>query len=114
VEEHKVRLGIILLRDYPLPPVLRTYNLFEARWDQAVGRENLDWLRALRRHSEDERQRQERQKHLNQALDRARTLLAEGDFELATAVLETGQKEFPTDSEVRKLFAQAQRLDARI
>lgn len=31
MEGHKIRLGIILLRDHPLPPLLRTSNRIEAR-----------------------------------------------------------------------------------
>ena len=50
VEEHKIRLGIILLRDHPLPPLLRTSNRIEARWDQAAAiREVLDWLKGRQR-----------------------------------------------------------------
>ena len=47
VEEHRIRLGIILLRDHPLPPLLRTSsNYIEARWDQAAGiRDTIDWLK---------------------------------------------------------------------
>jgi len=50
VEEHKVRLGIILLRDHPLPPLLRTSNRIEARCDHASAiRETLDWLKGRQR-----------------------------------------------------------------
>src|SRR6266852_3091583 len=50
VEEHKIRLGIILLREHPLPPLLRTSNRIEARWDQAAAiRETLDWLKGRQR-----------------------------------------------------------------
>ena len=50
VEEHKVRLAIILLRDHPLPPLLRTSNRIDASWDQAAGiRETLDWLKGRQR-----------------------------------------------------------------
>jgi tetratricopeptide (TPR) repeat protein len=46
VEEHKVRLGIILLREHPLPPLLRTSNFIDARWDQREGiRKCVEWLK---------------------------------------------------------------------
>jgi hypothetical protein len=106
VEEHKVRLGIILLRDYPLPPVLRTCNRIEARWDQAAGiRESLDWLRALRRHSVDERQRRERQKRV---LDRVRRLLREREFAESVALAKRTLLDFPSDPEIRKLIELAE------
>ena len=50
VEEHKIRLAIIRLRDHKLPPLLRTSNCIEARWDEAAGiRETLDWLKGRQR-----------------------------------------------------------------
>ena len=46
VEQHKIRLAIIRLRDHPLPTLLRTSNCIEARWDPASGiRDTLDWLK---------------------------------------------------------------------
>ena len=46
VAEHKIRLAIVMLRDHPLPPLLRTSNFIEARWDPAAGvRETLQWLK---------------------------------------------------------------------
>ena len=69
--------------------------------------ENLDLLnpqiKELRRQLEDERQRRERRKKLNVVLNRARTLLAEGNFDECLRALENGQKEFPTENELRKL-----------
>jgi tetratricopeptide (TPR) repeat protein len=49
VAEHKIRLAIVMLREHPLPPLLRTSNFIEARWDQAAGiRDALDWLKRRR------------------------------------------------------------------
>src|SRR5271157_2990439 len=48
VEENRIRLGIILLRDcpMPLPPLLRTKNYIDARSDESAGiRDVLDWLK---------------------------------------------------------------------
>jgi tetratricopeptide (TPR) repeat protein len=46
VEQRKVRLAIILLRDHPRPALLRTSNHIDARWDEAGGiRQTLDWLK---------------------------------------------------------------------
>ncbi len=49
VEGQKMRLGLIMLRehaDYPLPPLLRTTNYIDARWDQAAGiRDTITWLK---------------------------------------------------------------------
>ena len=46
VDEHRIRLGIVLLRDHPLPPLLRTSNYIDARRDRQSGiREVLDWLK---------------------------------------------------------------------
>src|SRR5271157_3404534 len=50
VAEHKIRLAIVMLREHPLPPLLRTSNWIEARWDQAAGiRDVLDWLKRRQR-----------------------------------------------------------------
>ena len=50
VAEHKIRLAIVMLREHPLPPLLRTSNWIEARWDQAAGiRQTLDWLKGRQR-----------------------------------------------------------------
>src|SRR5271166_2615975 len=52
VEENRIRLGIVLLRDcpMPLPPLLRTKNYLDARWDEAGGiRETLEWLKGRQR-----------------------------------------------------------------
>src|SRR5271157_4896434 len=50
VAEHKIRLAIVMLRDHPLPPLLRTSNWIEARWDQTAGiRDTLEWLRGRQR-----------------------------------------------------------------
>ena len=69
--------------------------------------EKLDLLnprvKELRRQLEDERQRRERRKRLNQALNRARTLLAEGEFEESLMVLQDVHKEFPAEPELNKL-----------
>ncbi len=46
VAEHKIRLAIVMLREHPLPPLLRTSNWIEARWDQAAAiGDTLDWLK---------------------------------------------------------------------
>ncbi len=46
VEEHKIRLAIVMLRDHPLPPLLRTSNYIEARYDQSAAlRRTVEWLR---------------------------------------------------------------------
>ena len=45
VTEQRVRLGIIKLREHPLPEVLRTKNYVSAQSDpQAAIRDTLDWL----------------------------------------------------------------------
>jgi tetratricopeptide (TPR) repeat protein len=45
VAEQRVRLGIILLRDSPLPELLRTRNYIDARTDPDAGvRETVKWL----------------------------------------------------------------------
>src|SRR5664280_308188 len=50
VAEHKIRLAIVMLREHPLPLLLRTSNWIEARWDQAAGiRDTLDWLKGRQR-----------------------------------------------------------------
>src|SRR5271157_4803700 len=50
VAEHKIRLAIVMLREHPLPPLLRTSNWIEARWDQTAGiRDTLEWLRGRQR-----------------------------------------------------------------
>src|SRR5208337_4697590 len=50
VAEHKIRLAIVMLREHPLPPLLRTSNWIEARWDQAAAiRDTLEWLRGRQR-----------------------------------------------------------------
>jgi len=50
VEEHKIRLAIIMLRDHPRPALLRTSNYIDARWDEAGGiRQTLDWLKGRQR-----------------------------------------------------------------
>jgi len=46
VAEQKIRLGIVLLRDHPLPQLLRTKNYIDARSDQAAAlRETVQWLK---------------------------------------------------------------------
>ena len=46
VAEQKIRLGIVLLREHPLPQLLRTKNYIDARSDQAAGlRETVRWLK---------------------------------------------------------------------
>jgi len=46
VAEQKIRLGIVLLREWPLPELLRTKNYIDARWDQGAGlRETVKWLK---------------------------------------------------------------------
>jgi hypothetical protein len=46
VAEQRIRLGIVLLRECPLPELLRTKNYIDARWDQGVGlRETVKWLK---------------------------------------------------------------------
>ncbi len=50
VAEHKIRLAIVMLREHPLPPLLRTSNFIEARWDPAAGiRQTLEWLKGRQR-----------------------------------------------------------------
>src|SRR5271165_6455170 len=52
VEENRIRLGIVLLRDcpMPLPPLLRTKNYLDARWDEAGAiRQTLEWLKGRQR-----------------------------------------------------------------
>src|SRR5271166_4889713 len=50
VEEHKIRLAIVMLREHPLPPLLRTSNWIEARSNPEAGiRDAVEWLK--RRHS---------------------------------------------------------------
>jgi hypothetical protein len=50
VAEHKIRLAIVLLREHPLPLLLRTSNWIEARWDQAAAiRQTLEWLKGRQR-----------------------------------------------------------------
>ena len=45
VTEQRIRLGIVLLRDYPLPELLRTKNYIDARSDQEAGlRDTVKWL----------------------------------------------------------------------
>jgi tetratricopeptide (TPR) repeat protein len=46
VEENKIRLLVIMLRQHPLPPLLRTSNYIDARWDPAAGiRKTVEWLK---------------------------------------------------------------------
>src|SRR5580658_4846253 len=46
VAEQKIRLGIVLLREHPLPQLLRTKNYIDARSDQAAAlRETVRWLK---------------------------------------------------------------------
>ena len=48
VEGQKMRLGLIMLHEhaeYPLPPLLRTTNFIDARWDQAGGIRDITWLK---------------------------------------------------------------------
>ena len=46
VAEQKIRLGIVLLRDHPLPQLLRTKNYIDARSDPAAAlRETVQWLK---------------------------------------------------------------------
>src|SRR5271165_4235192 len=50
VEERKIRLAIILLREHPRPTLLRTSNYIDARWDPAGAiRETLEWLKGRQR-----------------------------------------------------------------
>jgi TIR domain/NB-ARC domain len=52
VEENRIRLGIILLRDcpMPLPPLLRTKTYIDARRDEDSGvRETLEWIKGRQR-----------------------------------------------------------------
>jgi TIR domain/NB-ARC domain len=52
VEENRIRLGVILLRDcpMPLPPLLRTKVYIDARRDEESGvRETLEWLKGRQR-----------------------------------------------------------------
>src|SRR5271157_2989739 len=52
VEENRIRLGIVLLRDcpMPLPPLLRTKNYLDARWDEAGAiNKTLEWLKGRQR-----------------------------------------------------------------
>src|SRR5271166_4400426 len=50
VEERKIRLAIILLRDHPRPALLRTSNYIDARWDPAGAiRQTLEWLKGRQR-----------------------------------------------------------------
>jgi tetratricopeptide (TPR) repeat protein len=50
VEERKIRLAIIMLRDHPRPALLRTSNYIDARWDEAGGiRQTLEWLKGRQR-----------------------------------------------------------------
>jgi len=69
--------------------------------------EKLDLLnphvKELRRQLEDERQRRARRKRLNQALNQARTLQAEGELEESLNVLQNAHKEFPAEPELNKL-----------
>ena len=45
VEEHKVRLAVILFRDHPLPPLLTASNYIDARYDQPGAlRRTVEWL----------------------------------------------------------------------
>jgi tetratricopeptide (TPR) repeat protein len=46
VAEQRIRLGIVLLRECPLPELLRTKNYIDARGDQGDGlRETVKWLK---------------------------------------------------------------------
>ncbi len=46
VEEHKIRLAIVMLREHPLPPLLRTSNFIDARYDQSLAlRRTVEWLK---------------------------------------------------------------------
>src|SRR5215469_7834465 len=46
VTEQKIRLAIVLLREHPLPQMLRTKNYIDARSDQAAAlRETVQWLK---------------------------------------------------------------------
>jgi hypothetical protein len=46
VAEQRIRLGIVLLRDHPLPELLRTIHYVDARSDQEAGlRESVEWLK---------------------------------------------------------------------
>ena len=46
VEERKIRLAILLLRDHPRPALLRTSNYIDARWDEAGAiNKTLEWLK---------------------------------------------------------------------
>jgi tetratricopeptide (TPR) repeat protein len=51
VEENRIRLGIVLLRDSPmLPLLLRTKNYIDAQWDETSGiRQILEWLEGRQR-----------------------------------------------------------------
>ena len=45
VEQSRIRFGIIMLREYPLPPLLHTKNYIDARASHDAGiRDTLEWL----------------------------------------------------------------------
>src|SRR5271157_1999739 len=50
VEQSRIRLGIIMLREHPLPPLLDTKNYIDARVSQDAGiRAALEWLEQRRK-----------------------------------------------------------------
>jgi hypothetical protein len=50
VAEQRIRLGIVLLRECPLPELLRTKNYIDARSDQGAGlRKTVKWLKRRER-----------------------------------------------------------------
>jgi hypothetical protein len=49
ISESRTRLGIVLLRDCPVPELLRTKHRIDARTDPEKGRrETIDWIKRLR------------------------------------------------------------------
>ena len=50
VEQSRIRFGIIMLREHPLPPLLDTKNYIDARVSQDAGiRQALEWLELRRK-----------------------------------------------------------------
>src|ERR1022692_1802511 len=70
VAEQKIRLGIVLLREHPLPVVLQNKRHIDARSDQGTGlRETVKWLQPYIEFS-----------HVSKSFDRP--VLADYSFEL--------------------------------
>ena len=50
VEQSRIRFGIIMLREHPLPPLLDTKNYIDARVSHDAGiRDTLEWLERRRK-----------------------------------------------------------------